>query len=92
MKSASRSTATRAVAEPQTTGKTIASSTPWARVCSSCSNDGHVALEVLLEQVVVGHDDALDQVVVDLVLEGLHVVGHLAVGAACRPRRTRRCR
>jgi hypothetical protein len=35
----------------------------------------HVAVEVALEQGVVGHHDALDQVVVDLVLELLHVVG-----------------
>ena len=35
---------------------------------------GHLALEVPLEQVVVGHHDALDEVVVHLVLEGLHLV------------------
>ncbi len=40
MKSASRSMATSAVAEPHTTGNTEASSTPTARVCSSCSKDG----------------------------------------------------
>ena len=43
-------------------------------------------------QVVVGDDDALDQVVVDLVLLGLHVVGDLALGAPCRRCRSRRCR
>ena len=44
---------------------------------------GHVALEVALEQRVVGHDDALDEVVVHLVLERLHVVGdRLGVGDA----------
>ena len=35
----------------------------------------HVTLEVALEHGVVGHHDALDQVVVDLVLELLHLVG-----------------
>ena len=39
----------------------------------------HIALEVALHQIVVGHDDPLDQVVVHLVLERLHVVGDLAV-------------
>ncbi len=40
-----------------------------------------LALEVALEHGVVGHHDALDQVVVDLVLERLHVVGDgLGVG------------
>ena len=38
---------------------------------------GDVAVEVALEHGVVGHDDALDQVVVDLVLELLHLVGDL---------------
>ena len=36
---------------------------------------GHVAVEVALEERVVGDDDALHQVVVHLVLELLHVVG-----------------
>ncbi len=44
---------------------------------------GHVALEVALEQRVVGDDDALHQVVVHLVLQRLHVVrDRLGVGDA----------
>ena len=46
---------------------------------------GDVALEVALEQLVVGDDDALDEVVVHLVLERLHVVGDLAVRCAVPP-------
>ena len=52
--------------------------TPWARVSSSSLGVGIVAVEVALHQVVVGDHDALDEVVVDLVLPGLHVVGDLA--------------
>ena len=74
-RSASRSMPTSAVAEPHTTGKTLAVSMPRVRACSSSSSAGHVALEVALEQGVVGDDDALDEVVVHLVLERLHVVG-----------------
>ena len=56
---------------------------PSCSVCSSSSSRWHLALEVALEQLVVGDDDPLDQVVVDLVLDGLHVVGdRLGVGAA----------
>ena len=78
MKSARRSMPTRAVAEPHTTGNTEAASSPWASVCSSCSSEGVSPVEEPLEQVVVGHHDALHQVVVHLVLERLHVVGDLA--------------
>ena len=79
MKSASRSMATSLVAEPTTTGNTDASATPLASVCSSSSRRDLVAAEVALEQLVVGDDDALDEVVVDLVLEVGELVGHLAV-------------
>ena len=80
MKSASRSSATRAVAEPQTTGNTDGLVDADGEGVLELLERRDVALEVPLEQVVVGDDDALDQVVVDLVLERLHVVGHLAVG------------
>ena len=40
MKSARRSMPMRSVAEPHTTGNTVASSTPRARVCSSSSTEG----------------------------------------------------
>ncbi len=53
---------------------------------------GDVALEVALHQVVVGDDDALHEVVVHLVLEGLHLVGDRVRCAAHRRRRRRRCR
>jgi hypothetical protein len=51
-----------------------------------------VALEVALHEGVVGHHDALHEVVVHLVLELLHVVGDLggvvgAVGRRGRPGR-----
>ena len=41
---------------------------------------GHVAVEVALEQGVVGDDDALDEVVVHLVLLRFHLVGDLTDG------------
>ena len=82
-RSARRSMPTSAVAEPHTTGNTLAVSMPSVRACSSSSSAGDLALEVALEQLVVGHDDALDEVVVHLVLERLHVVGdRLGVGDA----------
>ena len=87
MKSASRSMATAVAAEPHTTGNTVAAATPTASVCSSSLARRHVAVEVPLEHRVVGHDDALDEVVVHLVLERGQVVGDLALGVACRPRR-----
>ena len=49
-RSASRSMPTSAVAEPHTTGNTLAVSMPSVRACSSSSSAGHVALEVALEQ------------------------------------------
>ena len=56
---------------------------PSVSACSSSVDRRHVALEVALEQRVLGDDDALDEVVVDLVLERLHVVGDgLGVGHA----------
>ena len=79
--------ATSLVAEPQTTGNTDAAATPLASVSSSSLGLGRVALEVALHQLVVGHDDALDQVVVDLVLARLHLVGDLALDGGCRCRR-----
>ena len=54
----------------------MAEATPWASVCSSSSTLGDVALEVALHQLVVGHHDALDEVVVHLVLEVGEGVGH----------------
>ena len=45
---------------------------------------GDVALQVALHEVVVGHHDALDQVVVDLMLERLHLRRDLALGGLAR--------
>ena len=78
MKSASRSTAIGPVAEPHTTGKTVALATPMAMVSSSSRDGGDVAVQVALEQLVVGDHDAFDEVVVHLVLTLLHLVGDLA--------------
>ena len=47
----------------------------------------HLALEVALHQLVVGHHDALDQVVVHLVLELGQVLGDLLGRCGCRRRR-----
>ncbi len=74
-KSARRSTPTPVTADPHTTGNTVASATPWASVCSSSVDDRDVALEVPLDEGVVGDHDALDEVVVHLVLQVGEVVG-----------------
>ena len=49
-----------------TTGNTVADATPSCEGALELLDAGDVALEVALEQVVVGDHDALDQVVVDL--------------------------
>ena len=43
-----------------------------------------LTLEIALEQLVVGHDDALDEVVVHLVLERLHLIGDRSGGVPAR--------
>ena len=63
------------VAEPITTGNTDGGGDAVVQRALELVDAGDVAVEVALEHGVVGDDDALDQVVVDLVLELLHVVG-----------------
>ena len=60
----------RSTAEPHTTGNTGPAATPWARVASSSRARRRLALEVALHEVVVAHDDALDELLAHLVLLG----------------------
>ena len=56
------------VALPHRTGKTVASSMPWASASASSSVVDRLVGEVALHEIVVGDDDAFDQRVVHRVL------------------------
>ena len=87
MKSARRSTPTPVTAEPHTTGNTVAVGDAVGERVLQLGDARDVALEVALHQLVVGHHDALDEVVVHLVLEVGEVVGDRLGRCGCRRRR-----
>ena len=80
MKVARRSRAICLVAEPHTTGNTWPDATPMGQRLLQLLDARDLALEVALHEIVVRHDDPLDQGVVHRMLPAGHFVGY-------RPRR-----